>query len=108
MFHSNPRARTATQELGTRCLVNRPTSASPPHVRTEYAQNTPEAVPRGCHEARTAMYGHCDEAVKGRAGTVNGCTGAEKGKAEVNQARRWSDTGKAEKLPEIFWRRGSL
>ena len=60
MFHSNPRARTATQELGTRCLVNRPTSASPPHVRTEYAQNTPEAVPRGCHEARTAMYGHCD------------------------------------------------
>ena len=54
------------------------------------------------------MYGHCDEAVKGRAGTVNGCTGAEKGKAEVNQARRWSDTGKAEKLPEFFWRRGSL
>ena len=54
------------------------------------------------------MHGHCDEAVKGRAGTVKGCTGAAKGKAEVNQARRWSDTGKAEKLPEFFWRRGSL
>ena len=67
MFHGNHRARTATQELGTGCLVNRPTSTSPPHVRTEYAQTTPEAVPRGCHEAGTAMYGHCDEAVKGAA-----------------------------------------
>jgi hypothetical protein len=97
----------------------RPTSASPAHVRPRYAQIPLEGTPRGCHEA-----------VRPCTGTVKGCTGDAKravrpwsghGDAPNGDAlaQLWSGKGqdcgslgaakgKAEKSPEIFWRRGSL
>ena len=100
MFHS---ARTVHHHQRVKWNHGSETAAPPAPHQPTYAPDTPKYSQRARHEAAMKRYGH-----------VRPCTGTEGKDGAVRpwsghgDAQLWSGKGKAEKSPEIFWRRGSL